>query len=184
MTETITSDAVLWASTLVRARRELAELPVEERDWLTLQVARIGELQAELDQVFLAIDGPAVCADCLGECCSRARHHATLTNLLSYLLAGEEPPVPDFRLTCPYLGAQGCRMPVARRPFTCIIFLCEALDARLTGARRAAYERAERDLRNTYEAVASRCPGASLRGLLIGAQSVGHGRLLSHPRRC
>ena len=184
MIDTIDSDTMLWASTLVRVRRELAELPAEERNWLALQVARIGELQTELDRLFQSIDGPTVCADCRGECCSRARHHATLTNLLSYLLAGEELPVPDYALTCPYLGPQGCRIPVARRPFTCTIFLCEALDARLTGSLRAAYEQVERDLRSTYEAVAARCPGASLRGLLIGAQRVGDGPLLSHPRRC
>jgi hypothetical protein len=104
--------------------------------------------------------------------------------LLSYLLAGEEPPVLDYTRTCPYLGLQGCGMPVARRPFTCIIFLCEALDARLTAPLRTAYERTERDLRSVYEAIAARCPGASLRGLLISAQRVGAGRLLSHPRRC
>ncbi len=180
MADTTASDTALWASTLARVRHELAELPAEERDWLAMQVTRIGELQAELDRLFHTLDGPAVCADCLGECCSRARHHATLTNLLSYLLAGEAPPVPDYTRTCPYLGPQGCGMPVARRPFTCVIFLCEALDARLTEPLRSAYERTERDLRSAYEAVAARCPGASMRGLLISAQRVGDGRLLTN----
>jgi len=181
MVDSTASDTALWASTLARVRRELVELSAEERDWLAMQIARIGELQTELDRLLHTLDGPAVCADCLGECCSLARHHATLTNLLSYLLADEEPPVPDYTRTCPYLGSQGCRMPVARRPFTCVIFLCEALDARLTEPLRSAYERAERDLRRTYEAVAARCPGASLRGLLISARRVGDGRLLTYP---
>ena len=179
MYDTPSSDTALWASTLVRVRRELEALAAGERAWLAAQVARIGALQLELDRLFRAIDGPSVCAGCRGGCCSRARHHATLTNLLSYLLAGEEPPLPDFGLTCPYLGPQGCRMPVARRPFTCVIFLCEPLDARLDGALRADYARTEAELRSVYQAVADRCPGASLRGLLISAARVGTRPLLT-----
>lgn len=183
MDETISSDAALWAATLTRVRRELEELPATERDWLALQSARIGALQVELDQLFRSLDGPGVCATCLGECCRLARHHATLTNLLSYLLAGEEPPRPDYALTCPYLGPQGCRLPVSYRPFACVIFLCEALDARLTGPSRNTYEELEKELRGIYEAVAARCPGASLRGLLISAARVGDNPLLIRNHR-
>lgn len=179
MDDVNSNDAVLWATTLARVRRELSELPAPDRDWLALQVGRIGDLQNELDRLFRSLDGPAVCAACLGECCSLARHHATLTNLLGYLLAGDEPPEPDYALTCPYLGADGCLMPVSRRPFTCVIFLCEDLDARLAGPSRSAYERVERELRATYEAIAARCPGASLRGLLISAARVGDRPLLT-----
>jgi hypothetical protein len=179
MDDATSKDAALWAMTLARVRCELNELPVAARDWLTLQVGRIGELQNELDRLFRSIDGPAVCAACLGECCSRARHHATLTNLLSHLLAGDEPPVPDYALTCPYLGPEGCRLPVSRRPFTCVIFLCETLDVRLTGPSRIASEGVERELRTIYEEIAARCPGASLRGLLIGAARVGDRPLLT-----
>ena len=58
--------------------------------------------------------------------------------VLGYLLAGAEPPAPDFARPCPWLGSAGCQLPVARRPFNCIIFLCEPIDARLTAAQRAA----------------------------------------------
>ncbi len=178
------SDSSLWMATLARARAELAGLPAAERLWLTAQLARIGRLQAELDRRFRDIDGPRVCADCLGGCCSLARHHVTLTNLLGFLLDEAEPPAPDFSKACPLLGEQGCRLPVERRPFNCIIFLCEPLDAALDSEQRAGFATVEADLRAAYEAVACRCPGASLRGLLIAAARVGERPLLTNARQC
>ncbi|TLM67333.1 MAG: hypothetical protein FDZ69_04355 [Deltaproteobacteria bacterium] len=173
------TDAVLWAATLDRARRELLALPPAERDWLAAQVRRIGELQLELDRLFREIDGPVICTDCLGGCCSRAKHHVTLTNLLGYLLQGGTPPEPDHALACPMLGAEGCRLPVERRPFNCIIFLCDRLDDRLTSVQREAFSGIEAELRSAYHAVGDRCPGASLRGLLIAAARRGEQPLLS-----
>ncbi len=179
MFDTHSTDTALWAATLARTRRELAELPAGERGWLAAQVARIGALQTELDGLFREIDGPALCADCLGGCCGRARHHVTLTNLLGFLFAGKEPPAPDFTLTCPLLGAQGCRLPAAHRPFNCIIFLCGEVDRHLTPGQRNRFVTIEAELRRAYHEVAERCPGASLRGLLIAAARVGESPLLT-----
>lgn len=176
---TTAADTALWLQTLARTRRELAELPPAQRDWLAAQANRIGELQLELDRLFRAIGGPAICTDCLGGCCSLARHHLTLTNVLACLLAGEEPPQPDYTLPCPLLGDQGCRLPAARRPFNCIIFLCDAVDRQLSNEQREAFARVEAELRATYHAVAARCPGASLRGLLIAATRRGDRPLLT-----
>jgi hypothetical protein len=172
-------DSALWAETVRRLRYELAALPTQDRSWLATQVARVGRLQTELDQMFRAANGVSACTVCLGGCCSRAKHHITLTNLLGYLLAGEEPPSPDFSLECPLLGPRGCRLPVERRPFNCIIFLCEQIDNCLTEAQRQLFSEVETALRNTYHAIAERCPGASLRGLLIAATRVGDRPLLT-----
>jgi hypothetical protein len=180
---TTTADSRLWLQTLARARHELAELSTAQREWLSAQVARIGVLQVELDRLFHAIDGPAICTDCLGGCCSLAKHHLTLTNVLAYLLDGEDPPQPDYSLPCPMLGDQGCRLPAARRPFNCIIFLCEAVDRQLSSEHRDAFTRVEAELRTTYHAIAERCPGASLRGLLIAATRLGDRPLLTQVHR-
>jgi hypothetical protein len=178
MNDSFSSDADLWAATVLRVRIELNELPASEHSWLVDQVSRIGELQLELDLLFRIIGGPTVCIDCLGGCCSLAKHHATLTNILGYLLAGEEPPTPDFALSCPFLGAQGCRLPAARRPFNCIIFLCDRVDRYLSSEQRTAFAGIEAGLRTAYHAIADRYPGASLRGLLMAAARVGHRPLL------
>jgi hypothetical protein len=172
------NDAALWEATVARARREVAALPVAERAWLARQVNRIGRLQQRLDRLFHALDGPRLCALCSGGCCGCAKHHTTLTNLLGYLLRGTEPPVPDFSRTCPFLGERGCRLPAAHRPFNCIIFFCETLDGRLSHAQRHRVTRTEAVLRATYQAIAVRHPGASLRGLLMAAARTGHRPLL------
>jgi hypothetical protein len=179
MTDTMTTDGTLWVATLARARGELAHLPASRRHWLAVQIARIGTLQEELDRLFVAIGGPQLCTACLGGCCGGAKHHVTLANLLGYLLNGEEPPWPEFSRTCPFLGSCGCRLPAARRPFNCIIFLCETLDGRLSSEQRRLFVRTERQLRAVYEAIAARCPGASLRGLLLAGARVGERPLLT-----
>jgi hypothetical protein len=178
MDDTSATDAALWAATVARARRELAALPAAERAWLARQVSRISRLQQRLDRLFHALNGPQLCAICSGGCCGCAKHHATLTNLLGYLLTGTEPPSPDFGSACPFLGERGCRLPAAHRPFNCIIFFCEALDGRLSAPQRHTVVRTETVLRATYQAVADRCPGASLRGLLMAATRAGNRPLL------
>lgn len=178
MDNTCANDAALWEATVNRARRELATLPPAERAWLSRQVSRIGRLQQRLDRLFHALNGPQLCALCSGDCCGCAKHHATLTNVLGYLLASVEPPAPDFSSTCPFLSELGCRLPAAHRPFNCIIFFCEALDGRLSDSQRYTVTRTEAVLRATYQAVADRCPGASLRGLLMASARAGSRSLL------
>jgi hypothetical protein len=77
------------------------------------------------------------------------------------------------------LGAQGCRLPAAHRPFNCVIFLCDEVDRHLTQAQRDRFATIEAELRRSYHEVAERCPGASLRGLLIAAARVGENPLLT-----
>jgi hypothetical protein len=178
MLDKITTDRALWTATLARVRCELAALPAKEREWLAVQVARIGSLQEDLHRLFQIIGGPELCASCRGGCCGGAKHHATLPNLLGYLLNGDEPPWPDFSLDCPFHGSCGCRLPASSRPFNCIIFLCDTLDGRLTSEQRQLFVCTERHLRAAYEAVAACFPGASLRGLLLAAARLGERPLL------
>ena len=102
----------------------------------------------------------------------------TLTNLFAYLLEDEDPPTPDFRRTCPYLGDQGCLLPASRRPYNCITFFCETLEEQLGAKDCERLRSLDRRLRNEYLQVAARYPTASLRGLWIALQRVGDGALL------
>ena len=179
MPDIVGNDAALWAATVERASHELAALSIDEREWLSGRIARIGRFQETLDRLFREVGGPTECAGCHGGCCGCARHHATLTNLFGYLLADNAPPTPDFTRPCPFLGELGCRLPVPHRPFNCIIFLCEVLDQRLTESQRAEFTRIENALRATYLEIAARHPGASLRGLLMASARTGHGSLLT-----
>jgi hypothetical protein len=132
-----------------------------------------------LDDLFKDAGGASICADCDGVCCGCGRHHITLTNLLGYLIAGEDPPSPDFTRSCPYLGKGGCVLPVARRPYNCITFFCEQLEENLSEEKRQQLCSMDQQLRREYQALAERYPAASLRGIWIALERIGDGEILS-----
>jgi hypothetical protein len=167
-----------WPTLLKRITLELAALGADEKAWLRERLAVIAATQVELDVLFRKADGLDACAGCDGTCCGCGRHHVTLTNLLAYLLADETPPTPDFSRTCPYLGERGCLLTVDRRPYNCITFFCETLEAQLCADDCETLRSLDRRLRNEYLRVAARYPAASLRGLWIALQRVGDGALL------
>lgn len=171
----------LWRRTVAAVTAELERLPARQRAWAAERLGHIAALQEELGALFVAADGPRHCRRCAGACCERGAHHFTLVNLLAFLLAGEQPPEPDFGLTCPFLGANGCRLPVARRPFNCVIFLCDEVLAGLDADQQQRAAQLEAQLRSWYEAFDKRFAGSSMRGLLIRAERLGTTPFLSPP---
>lgn len=166
-------DLDLWQQTLARIKQEVTELPAEERAWIESHLAAAAGLQEKMHGVFLAAGGEAVCADCQGLCCDRAKYHPTLVNLLHFLMPGDKPPVADFTRSCPFLGPAGCPFPAARRPFNCLTFLCERVEERLSPAECEEFYAFERQLREVYLAFDRRYTGSSLRGLLNRAAGLG-----------
>lgn len=167
-----------WPKLLQKLRDELVALGESDRQWLRQRLASIAAIQLDLDHLFQAAGGARSCAECDGACCGCGRHHLTLTNLLAYLLAGEAPPVPDLSKTCPYLGESGCLLPVDRRPYNCITFFCEHLEANLSAADRQQLRLLDRQLRQEYLCLAERYPAASLRGLWIALERIGDGEIM------
>lgn len=178
MTTKLNFDQPDWPAFLQRIKGEVATLSTLERAWIKERLEVIEATQLALDDLFRKAGGLETCAVCDGSCCGCGRHHVTLTNLLAYLLADEEPPTPDFSCTCPYLGDRGCLLPVARRPYNCITFFCETLDDRLSIVDREHLMTLDQQLRSEYLSIAERYPAASLRGLLIAAQQSGKSQLL------
>lgn len=167
-----------WFTLLSKIKADLAALEDTDKQWLHDRVAVIGKLQRALDDLFREAGGTIACADCDGACCGCGRHHITLTNLLGYLIAGDDPPPPDFTRTCPYLGENGCCLPVTRRPYNCITFFCEQLEAKLDAGQRRVLRELDQRLRDEYLAVADRYRAASLRGIWIALGDIGEGRIL------
>lgn len=173
MIPSIDANFQLWRRTLERVRAELSQLCAAERRWLDEHLEQIQRLQRRIHGFFERADGVRLCRSCNGACCEKGRHHLTLVNLLGFLLAGEDPPAPDFASTCPFLSNVGCRLDVERRPFNCVTFNCEAVEAALDAASRADFYAMERQLRRLYTAFDQRYAGSSLRGLLIRAERLG-----------
>ena len=167
-----------WFALLSKIRADLAALDEADKRWLHDRIAVIEGLQRALDDLFKDAGGTTACADCDGACCGCGRHHITLTNLLGYLIAGEEPPAPDFTKSCPYLGEHGCCLPVVRRPYNCITFFCEQLEENLDTEKRRMLRELDQRLREEYQAIADRYRAASLRGIWIALDRIGEGQIL------
>ena len=179
MTDRNKEDALLWKRIVAGLGKEVLRLPPAERAWIAVRLERIGLLQEELHALFLQADGPGACRRCGGSCCDRGRHHPTLVNLLGYLLAGRRPPRPDFAAPCPFLGETGCLLEPSGRPFNCVTFICDEIEARLYAAEREGFYARERKLRGLYAEFDARYAGSSLRGVLIRASRLGDGDLLA-----
>ena len=175
------SEETLWRQTLAAVRHELTGLAPAERSWLAAHLQAMGALQERLQALFVAAGGPTLCRDCDGACCGCGRNHLTLGNLLAMLLAGDEPPAPDWSAPCPWLGADGCRLGTPRRPFNCVSFICEAVEARLSSQERDSFCALERELRLGYEELARRYLGAGRQGLLLRAERIGAQGFLTRP---
>ena len=167
MAHPVTHSSMDWPEVVRRVRDELSALDDAAVQWLQERVQAIECLQEAIDRLFCKADGERCCRDCEGDCCGHGRHHLTLTNLLAFLLPSEEPPTPDFRNSCPYLGVTGCLLPVSRRPYNCITFFCDRLESGLSVEDQKALRDLDRQLRREYLAVAERYPAASLRGVWI-----------------
>lgn len=169
----------LWRHCLAAVEREYRALDSPEQAWIVERLRRIAVLQQQLDELFETGGGPAACRRCLGACCDWGKNHFTLANLLAFLSAGQRSPVPDFRRTCPFLGDRGCLLEAARRPFNCVIFICEQVLDPLESEGSRRLQRLERELRSHYLAFDERYAGSSLRGLLIRAERLDGGPFLA-----
>lgn len=178
MTEELKHAHPDWPALLHRVTRDLSTLSAAELFWLNERLGAIETLQVALDDLFCKANGLASCSGCDGACCGCGRHHLTMTNLLAYLLKGEQPPTPDFDRTCPFLGERGCLLAVGRRPYNCITFFCDSLEEQLNEMEREQLRILDCQLRSEYQSIAERYPAASLRGLWIALERVGPGQLL------
>lgn len=171
----------LWQRTLTAVGVELQTLCAQKKSWIAAATARIARNQLLMHELYLAADGPAMCCRCQGACCACGTHHFTLVNLLAYLIHGESPPSPNFSQTCPFLGESGCRLPVARRPFNCVIFLCEDVWEQLSEQQQRQARHLEDVLRRQYQMFDKHFAGSSLHGLLIRAERLDGQALLAPP---
>jgi len=155
--------AARWQSTLAAIRCEWDRLAPVEHDWIVAAVGEIADLQQRLQRLVDAAGGAEACRDCAGDCCGHGTFHVTLANVLAHFVQGLDLPQPDFSHSCPWIGAAGCVFAPAVRPFNCITFNCEPIDARLPESEIVMIEARLREL---YTGFDKRYHGSSLRGLL------------------
>ncbi len=111
--------------------------------------------------------GEKICAGCQGKCCESGKYHFTVIDLLVYLNDGKELFTPRFgNKRCPYLGEAGCLMDPEYRPFNCITFNCESLEALLAYEDVKKFYALENALRGHYLRIRQMCGKRTAHGLL------------------
>jgi hypothetical protein len=159
------TDQQLWSAASAAVRAEYAALPPRLREQLAGLLKEIGSLK---EAAASRVDSGELCTACGGICCGFGKHHFSVVDLLGYLVAGAQLFEPAFdNPLCPYHTGRGCMMAAALRPFNCIIFICEQLDAGLDDAVRRELAAMEQQLRHLYGRIEELLGNRFENGLLI-----------------
>lgn len=155
----------LWAAATTTVTAEYAALPLQIKEALAgllAEIRRVKQASAAL------VDAGDCCADCQGICCRFGTHHFSVVDLLGYLEAQQQLITPQFdHPLCPYHSGNGCQMEPALRPFTCIIFICEQIEAGLDDTVRQELADQEQHLRRLYGKIEALLGNRFENGLLI-----------------
>lgn len=134
-----------WGIAIDRATSEFCGLEPSVRVRADDIVREIMVLKADMASLFDGLNSGEVCHLCRGECCQTGCFHFTAVDLLAYLATGRELFVPRFDTgACPYLGDAGCLMEASYRPYNCVTFVCDRIDAGM-----------DPDLRNRFAGLSS-----------------------------
>ncbi len=151
------NEATLWGKGVAQLISEFSLLPPAQRVELVTLLTRMGGLKEEIVALSDGAEGAAVCASCNGACCRVGKYHPAPLDLLTCFAAGELLVTPLFATgACPFLGAAGCRIIPSRRPFTCVIFICHLIEARLSGEALTRLSLMEEELRRLRRETAAR----------------------------
>ncbi len=157
----------MWEQIVAEVQDHYLNLGLEEKNWLEPRLREIADLQQQLNSLFNAVEGEQHCRDCAGGCCHAGHNHMTLANLLQYVCRQQPLPSTDFLQSCPFLGVRGCLLPVERRPYNCISFICDRIEEALSPPELTEFYRVEGELRELYLEIAQRYLGAAMTGLLL-----------------
>jgi len=165
------TDQQLWSAAVERLKADFHALPQVLKLKLAALSAKIMVLKARHQAAAATAAADALCADCKGLCCRFGKHHFTVVDLIVYLSAGRELFSPSFdNPVCPYHSGSGCLMEPSFRPFNCIIFVCEQLEAGLEVAVKSELEAIETSLRRIYNEFDQLLGNRFANGLLITFQ--------------
>ena len=155
-------DQELWKSATACLHRLRADLAGDVELALTTLLTRYRLTKEVLAAVIAEVDAADVCRECQGACCLNGKYRINVCDVLA-CIAAESLVTPDFsqKPVCPYGTAAGCRMAPGVRPADCILFICVAIDQKLSPAARLILDEQERVLRECLHE-ASRLTGEPL----------------------
>lgn len=145
------TDQQLWSAAVVCVKTEYEAIPYALKQQLSRLSAEIITLKSRSQELVSSANAESACSDCKGICCRFGKHHFTAVDLLVYLSSAGDLFDPSFdNPLCPYHGGSGCLMTPGLRPFNCIIFICEQIEALLPGSVKEELVEIEKELRRIY----------------------------------
>ncbi|MCM2358822.1 MAG: hypothetical protein NDI77_11785 [Geobacteraceae bacterium] len=165
------TDRESWDLAVAAVAGEFAALSPSRRALLAELTLAATACKKELNAVVTAVSAAEICAACGGGCCETGKYHVTVVDLLVYLVEGKELFTPRYdQGMCPYLGAQGCLMAPAYRPYNCVTFNCERVERLLMQAEKERLASLERELRSLYGRFEELCGNRFMGGLLMNCE--------------
>lgn len=162
------TDRDMWRQAVAAVTSEYAALAPELRERLRPFCESIMAAKRRVHAVTEAVSPAAICAACGGACCANGKYHFTVVDLLVLLSNGQPLFEPRFgRCLCPYLGERSCLMEPDYRPFNCLTFNCELVEALLSPGEVDRFYAGERELRRLYAGVEELFGNRFMQGLLI-----------------
>jgi hypothetical protein len=163
------TDMEMWDNAVTVVRREYRALadPIKERLRSIIREVRLEK--TEVCSITASRGASHVCSGCGGRCCHKGKYHFSVIDLLAFLDTGRDLFLPAFGgVSCPYLGKAGCLMEPPYRPFTCVTFHCDRLEALLTASEVERLYGLERSLRVKYGDIEELFGTRLTQGLLLG----------------
>jgi len=145
-------DQQLWNIGITHLQTLYCSVPREAEPGLTALVTRYSQTKAELAAVIAEIDAASVCRHCGGQCCLNGKYRINVFDAL-VCVARQNIPSALFaqKPVCPYGSRDGCSMEPGVRPADCILFICDALDEKLSPDSRMILAAGEQELRACIE---------------------------------
>ena len=129
-----------------------AGISAEKALQLSQLLARYRKAKEECSALVADVDAVAICGECAGQCCLNGKYRLNVLDALARTAAGVPTPA-DFtrKPVCPYGGDAGCTMEPGLRPADCVLFICDAIDAKLSLQARKSLDVLEREVRECIQ---------------------------------
>lgn len=141
-------DVQLWKRGVMHLEDLAANLSVETGQQLTVLLARYRRVKETSAAAVAEVDAASICCDCKGQCCLNGKYRMSALDVLARM-AAEIPTAADFsrKPVCPYGTGAGCLMEPGLRPADCVLFICDAIDRKLTPQGRLLLAEQEQIMR-------------------------------------
>ena len=149
-------DQQLWNLGAFRLKGLLADLSDGTMLALTQLLTRYRKAKDALAAVVAEVDAASVCRECGGQCCLNGKYRINVLDTLARI-AAEIPTSADFsqKPVCPYGTDDGCAMEPGLRPADCVLFICDAIDQKLSPQARLILAAQEKLLWECIQMVSS-----------------------------